>query len=89
MAIYTIPEEIRSTNLLLNGMGPVEAEGDVLTVLREYDSIIRVQKEGILKLREDKIRQRGFNAKEKGLVRVEGKEYVVQDGDVILFRFNV
>ncbi len=28
-------------------------------------------------------------AKEKGLVRVEGKEYVVQDGDVILFRFNV
>jgi GTP-binding protein YchF len=28
-------------------------------------------------------------AKEKGLVRMEGKEYIVQDGDVILFRFNV
>ena len=28
-------------------------------------------------------------AKEKGLVRLEGKEYVVQDGDTILFRFNV
>lgn len=28
-------------------------------------------------------------AKEKGLVRSEGKEYVVQDGDVILFKFNV
>ncbi len=28
-------------------------------------------------------------AKEKGLVRMEGKEYVVKDGDVILFRFNV
>ena len=28
-------------------------------------------------------------AKEKGLVRSEGKDYVVQDGDVILFRFNV
>ncbi|MCI8639451.1 MAG: redox-regulated ATPase YchF [Coprococcus sp.] len=28
-------------------------------------------------------------AKEKGLVRLEGKEYVVQDGDIILFRFNV
>lgn len=27
--------------------------------------------------------------KEKGLVRSEGKEYVVQDGDVILYRFNV
>ena len=28
-------------------------------------------------------------AKEKGLVRQEGKEYVMQDGDVVLFRFNV
>ncbi len=28
-------------------------------------------------------------AKEKGLVRIEGKEYVMCDGDVVLFRFNV
>ena len=28
-------------------------------------------------------------AREKGLVGMEGKDYVVQDGDVILFRFNV
>lgn len=28
-------------------------------------------------------------AKEKGIVGLEGKEYVVKDGDVILFRFNV
>jgi len=28
-------------------------------------------------------------AKEKGLVRLEGKDYVVQDGDIILFKFNV
>ncbi|NLL02895.1 MAG: redox-regulated ATPase YchF [Clostridiales bacterium] len=28
-------------------------------------------------------------AKEKGLVRSEGKEYVMKDGDVVLFRFNV
>ena len=28
-------------------------------------------------------------AREKGLVRMEGKDYVVKDGDVILFRFNV
>jgi GTP-binding protein YchF len=28
-------------------------------------------------------------AREKGLYRMEGKEYVVQDGDVILFKFNV
>ncbi|MCX6822819.1 MAG: redox-regulated ATPase YchF [candidate division SR1 bacterium] len=28
-------------------------------------------------------------AKEKGLVRLEGKEYIVKDGDVIIFKFNV
>lgn len=28
-------------------------------------------------------------AKEKGLVRIEGKDYIMQDGDVVLFRFNV
>ena len=27
-------------------------------------------------------------AKEKGLVRIEGKDYIIQDGDVVLFRFN-
>ena len=28
-------------------------------------------------------------AKEKGLLRSEGKEYIVQDGDMVYFRFNV
>ena len=28
-------------------------------------------------------------AREKGLVRLEGKEYVMKDGDIVLFRFNV
>ncbi len=28
-------------------------------------------------------------AREKGLVRLEGKDYIIQDGDVVLFRFNV
>lgn len=28
-------------------------------------------------------------AKEKGLVRIEGKDYIMKDGDVVLFRFNV
>ncbi|MBR0597112.1 redox-regulated ATPase YchF [Sinanaerobacter chloroacetimidivorans] len=40
----------------------------------------------------DELIQCGGNlatAKEKGLVRSEGKDYVVKDGDVILFRFNV
>lgn len=39
---------------------------------------------------DDLIRLGSVNAaKEQGLVRSEGKEYVVKDGDVILFRFNV
>lgn len=28
-------------------------------------------------------------AKEKGLVRSEGKDYIMKDGDIVLFRFNV
>ena len=28
-------------------------------------------------------------AREKGLYRMEGQEYVVKDGDVLLFKFNV
>ncbi len=39
---------------------------------------------------DDFVRFSGFNgAKEKGLVRLEGKEYIVCDGDIIHFRFNV
>lgn len=30
-----------------------------------------------------------ISAKEKGLVRSEGKEYIMQDGDIVLFKFNV
>ena len=39
---------------------------------------------------EDLIREGSMqNAKEKGLVRSEGKDYIMQDGDIVLFRFNV
>ena len=39
---------------------------------------------------DDLIKEGSMNAvKEKGLLRSEGKEYVMQDGDVVLFRFNV
>jgi GTP-binding protein YchF len=39
---------------------------------------------------EDFVRVGGWkNARDQGLARAEGKEYVVQDGDVMLFRFNV
>ena len=39
---------------------------------------------------DDLIREGSMNAaKEKGLVRSEGKEYIMKDGDIVLFRFNV
>lgn len=39
---------------------------------------------------EDLIREGSMNAvKEKGLMRLEGKDYTMQDGDIVLFRFNV
>lgn len=39
---------------------------------------------------DDLIREGSINAvKEKGLLRSEGKEYIMQDGDIVLFRFNV
>ena len=39
---------------------------------------------------DDLVKEGSINAvKEKGLMRSEGKDYVMQDGDVVLFRFNV
>lgn len=39
---------------------------------------------------DDLVRVRSLvKAKEEGLVRLEGKEYIVKDGDVIVFKFNV
>jgi ribosome-binding ATPase YchF (GTP1/OBG family) len=39
---------------------------------------------------DDFVESGGYTAaKEKGLLRLEGKEYVVEEGDVLLFKFNV
>ena len=39
---------------------------------------------------DDLIREGSINSvREKGLLRMEGKEYIMQDGDIVLFRFNV
>jgi ribosome-binding ATPase YchF (GTP1/OBG family) len=36
------------------------------------------------------LKHNGYSgAKEAGVLRLEGKEYIVQEGDVMLFRFNV
>jgi hypothetical protein len=38
----------------------------------------------------DYVKHKGYGgSKENGALRLEGKEYVVQEGDVLLFRFNV
>jgi ribosome-binding ATPase YchF (GTP1/OBG family) len=38
----------------------------------------------------DYLKHSGYGgAKEAGVLRLEGKEYIVQEGDVMLFRFNV
>ena len=39
---------------------------------------------------DDLIKEGSMNVvKEKGLLRLEGKDYIMQDGDIVLFRFNV
>ena len=39
---------------------------------------------------DDLVREGSMNiAKEKGLIKSEGKEYIMQDGDIVLFKFNV
>ena len=37
----------------------------------------------IISLKSEKI------AREKGLLRLEGKDYIVADGDIVVFKFNV
>ena len=85
MARYDIPEEIKNTNLVLHSIGPLEAEGDVLTTLQEYDSIIRVQRRGIQQLKDDKIRKRGLDSKSHGLVGVSRDVQRVRD---LIFRLQ-
>ena len=85
MERYVVPEEIQNTNLLLHGTAPVEVDEDVLEILREYESIIRVQKQGILKLRQDKFERRGFNPKENALVGTSREIREIRD---LIFRLQ-
>ena len=56
-----------------------------MEILREYESIIRVQKQGILKLRQDKFERRGFNPKENALV---GTSREIQEIRDLIFRLQ-
>lgn len=77
------PQEVRAWTITKGTKAPGAAgkihsdfeRGFIRAEVVSYDDLIRL---GSLNL-----------AKEQGLVRSEGKEYIVKDGDVILFRFNV
>lgn len=77
------PKEVRAWTIKKGTRAP-EAAGKIHTDFEK--GFIRAEVVAF-----DDLAELGSNtaAKEKGLVRLEGKEYIVQDGDVILFRFNV
>ncbi|WP_250277788.1 redox-regulated ATPase YchF [[Clostridium] colinum] len=77
------PQEVRAWTITKGTKAPQAAgkihsdfeRGFIRAEVVSYDDLVRL---GSL-----------TQAKEQGLVRSEGKEYIVKDGDVILFRFNV
>jgi GTP-binding protein YchF len=76
-------KEVRAWTIHRGDTGP-KAAGVIHTDFER--GFIRAETVGY----EDFVRLGGWKgAREKGAVRSEGKEYVVQDGDVLLFRFNV
>ncbi len=77
------PKEVRAWTIE-NGTKAPQAAGKIHTDFEK--GFIRAE----IVPYEDLIREGSMNAcKEKGLVRSEGKEYVMKDGDVTLYRFNV
>lgn len=77
------PKEVRAWTILEGTKAPQAAgkihsdfeRGFIRAEIIPYNTLIKIG---------------SYNAvKEKGLVRSEGKDYIVKDGDVILFRFNV
>ena len=77
------PKEVRAWTIE-NGTKAPQAAGKIHTDFEK--GFIRAE----IVAYDDLIREGSMNAcKEKGLVRSEGKDYVMKDGDVTLFRFNV
>ncbi|WP_026476361.1 redox-regulated ATPase YchF [Alkaliphilus transvaalensis] len=77
------PKEVRAWTIK-NGLKAPQAAGKIHTDFER--GFIRAE----IVAYDDLISSGSYSAaKEKGLVRLEGKEYIVKDGDVILFRFNV
>ena len=77
------PQEVRAWTIT-NGTKAPQAAGKIHSDFER--GFIRAE----IVAYDDLIREGSMNAcKEKGLIRSEGKEYVMKDGDVTLFRFNV
>lgn len=77
------PKEIRAWTIKEGTKAP-QAAGKIHTDMEK--GFIRAETVSY----DDLINANGYvGAKEKGLVRLEGKDYIVKDGDVIVFRFNV
>ena len=77
------PQEVRAWTIV-KGMKAPQAAGKIHSDFEK--GFIRAE----IVAYDDLMRCGSYNtAREKGLVRSEGKEYVMQDGDVTLFRFNV
>lgn len=85
MAVYKVPESITKTNMLLHQAKPVDVDEDVLEILTEYESIIRIQKNGIERLKNEKIVQRNLSVKEQGFVGVSRDVERVRD---LVFRLQ-
>ncbi len=77
------PQEIRAWTIKMGTKAPVAAgkihsdiqRGFIRAEVISYDALIESGSEA--------------HAKEKGLFRIEGKEYIMREGDVVNFRFNV
>lgn len=77
------PQEVRAWTIKIGTKAPQAAgkihsdieKGFIRAEIISYDDLVRCGSE--------------VAAKEKGIARLEGKEYIMQDGDVVSFRFNV
>lgn len=77
------PKEVRAWTIKVGSKAP-EAAGKIHSDMEK--GFIRAEVVSF----DDLTEHGGYaKAKEKGLVRLEGKEYVMNDGDVVTFRFNV
>ena len=76
-------DEVRAWTMK-QGLPALEAAGTVHTDMKK--GFIRAE---VVSFDDLKACGAFHEAKQKGLVRLEGKEYTVQDGDVITFRFNI